>query len=173
MNEKLAKKEFIKNFEYFKRNTAEYDKKRNPFLLNVMMWLFAPYLLLMVAFMFLPLFLIPDWYYYLTIGYVGVAVVSFIIMHLIYEFKNMKAITFDAMVYKGKLEDLFNDTKHPVIVNAEKLLEYEKKKHDGITGSTAYYLYEEINKKEQSEKAINIQSTTEKITMKIEDDEVK
>lgn len=172
MNEKLAKKEFIKNFEYFKRNPAEYDKKRSPFLLKFMTWLFAPYLLLMAAFV-LPLFLIPDWYYYLIIGYVGVAVVSFIVVHLIYEFKNMKAITFDAMVYKGKLEDLFIDVNHPVIVNAQQILAYEKKKHDGITGSTAYYLYEEINKKEQAENTINIQSTTEKITMKIEDDEIK
>jgi len=169
MNEKLAKKEFIKNFEYFKRNNEEYDKKKNPFVLNCMVWLFAPYILLMAVFIIFPLVLIPHWYYYLTIGYVGFAVVSFILMHLVHEFKNMKAITFDAMVYKGKLEDLFTDMKHPVISNAQHLLDYEKKKHDGITGSTAYYLYEEINKTRESIQPANLTSSVEKIKMKLEE----
>lgn len=61
MKEKLGKKEFIKNFEYFKRNPEKYDKKRNSKYFKVTMFLIAPLIVMMTG-LVLPLFLIPHWY---------------------------------------------------------------------------------------------------------------
>lgn len=167
MKEKLAKKEFIKNFEYFKRNVAEYDKKRDPKLFKLTMWLMVP-LVVMLIVLLLPLFLIPHWYIYLMVGYAAVSIPLTIIIMVIHDLKNMKAITFDKMVYKGKLEDLFSDVNHPAIVNAKHVIEYDMKKYMGITGNVAYYLHEEMNKPEYAAQMVNIKSTDEKVTMELE-----
>lgn len=172
MKEKLAKKEFIKNFEYFKRNVAEYDKKRDPKLFKLTMWLMVPLVVMLIA-LLLPLFLIPHWYIYLMVGYAAVSVPLVIIIMVIHDLRNMKAITFDKMVYKGKLEDLFTDVSHPAIVNAKHVIEYDMKKYTGITGNVAYYLYEEMNKPEYAAQMVNIKSTDEKVIMVIETEETE
>jgi len=170
VKEKLAKKEFIKNFEYFKRNVAEYDKKRDPKLFKLTMWLMVPLVVMLIA-LLLPLFLIPHWYIYLMVGYAAVSVPLVIIIMVIHDLRNMKAITFDKMIYKGKLEDLFPDVNHPAIVNAKHVIEYDMKKYMGLTGNVAYYLYEEINKPEYAVKNVEIKSSDEKVTMAIEANE--
>lgn len=172
MKEKLVKKEFIKNFEYFKRNPEEYDKKRNSKYFKVTMFLIAPMIVMLTA-LILPLFLIPHWYIYLMGLYAAVSIPLILIIMVIYDFKNMKAIMFDKMVYKGKLEDLFTDTNHQAIVNAKHVIEYDMKKYMGLTGNVAYYLYEEINKPEYAVKTIDLKSSDEKITMAIDTPEIE
>lgn len=167
MKEKLAKKEFIKNFEYFKRNQEEYDKKRNSKYFKVTMFLIAPLIVMMMA-LILPLFLIPHWYIYLMGIYAAVSIPLILIMMVIYDFKNMKAITFDNMIYKGKLSDLFGDVNHPAIVKAKHLIESDIERKGGLSGGIAYYLYEEMNKPEYAAQMVNIKSTDEKVTMEIE-----
>lgn len=167
MKEKLAKKEFIKNFEYFKRNVAEYDKKRDPKLFKLTLFLMAPLVVMMMV-LFAPLTIIPDWYYYLMAGYAAVSIPLVILIMVIHDLRNMKAIMFDKMVYKGKLEDLFPDINHQAIINAKHVIEYDMKKYMGITGNVAYYLYEEMNKPEYVVKTDVIKSNDEKIIMAID-----
>lgn len=164
MKEKLAKKEFIKKFEYFKRNQAEYDKKKKVPSQNVLIWLLFP-LNMYVPLIIHPFSSIPSWYFYMVIGYGVLFTLTIISLVLIHNFKNMKAIKFDNMVYTGKLSDLFEDVNHPVIVNAKHLLELDFKRKCGITGSTVFYLYEEINKVENAIKAVDIKSNDEKVTI--------
>lgn len=172
MTEKLAKKEFIKNFEYFKKNKVEYDKKRDPKLFKLTLFLMAP-LVVMLIVLLAPLSIIPDWYYYLIAGYAAVSLPLVILIMVIHDLRNMKAIMFDKMVYKGKLEDLFPDTNHQAIVNAKHVIEYDMKKYMGITGNVAYYLYEEMNKPEYTVKTIDLKSSDEKITMEIDTTEIE
>ena len=105
------------------------------------------------------------------VGYAAVSVPLVIIIMVIHDLRNMKAITFDKMIYKGKLEDLFPDVNHPAIVNAKHVIEYDMKKYMGLTGNVAYYLYEEINKPEYAVKNVEIKSSDEKVTMAIEANE--
>jgi hypothetical protein len=167
MKEKLAKKDFIKNFEYFKRNPEEYDKKRNSKYFKVTMFLIAPLIVMMTA-LILPLFLIPHWYIYLMGIYAAVTVPLILIIMVIYDFKNMKAITFDNMIYKGKLTDLFGDLSHPAIEKAKHIIESDIERKGGLSGGIAYYLYEEINKPEYTVKTIDLKSSDEKVTMELE-----
>jgi hypothetical protein len=167
MKDKLAKKEFIKNFEYFKRNPEEYDKKRNSKYFKVTMFLIAPMIVMLTA-LVLPLFLIPHWYIYLMGIYAAVTVPLILIIMVIYDFKNMKAITFDNMIYKGKLSDLFDDINHPAIVKAKHLIESDMARKGGLSGGIAYYLYEEMNKPEYAVQTVNLKSSDEKVTMVLE-----
>lgn len=171
MKEKLAKKEFIKNFEYFKKNKVEYDKKRDPKLFKLTLFLMVPLVGMMIL-LLAPLSIIPDWYYYLMAVYAAVSIPLVILIMVIHDLKNMKAIMFDKMVYKGKLEDLFPDINHQAIVNAKHVIEYDMKKYMGITGNVAYYLYEEMNKPEYAVKTINFKSSDEKTTMAIDTPEI-
>lgn len=172
MKEKLAKKEFIKNFEYFKKNKAEYDRKRDPKLFKITIWFMAP-LVLMLIVLFAPLSLIPEWYYYLMAGYAAVSIPLVILIMVIHDLRNMKAIMFDKMIYKGNLEELFPDTNHQAILNAKHVIEYDMKKYMGLTGNVAYYLYEEMNRPEYAVKTINLKSSEEQITMTIETPEIE
>lgn len=169
MKEKLAKKEFIKNFECFKRNPEEYDKKRNSKYFKVTMFLIAPMVVMLTA-LVLPLFLIPHWYIYLMGIYAAVTVPLILIIMVIYDFKNMKAITFDNMIYKGKLTDLFDDPHHPAIVKAKHLIESEIARKSGLSGGIAYYLYEEMNKPEYAVKIVELKKNDEKGIMEIPED---
>lgn len=167
MKEKLGKKEFIKNFEYFKRNPEKYDKKRNSKYFKVTMFLIAPLIVMMTG-LVLPLFLIPHWYIYLMGIYAAVSVPLIIIIMVIYDFKNMKAITFDNMVYKGKLTDLFDDINHPAIVKAKHLIESDNARKGGLSGEIVYYLYEEINKPEYAVKTVDPKQIDENVIMELE-----
>jgi hypothetical protein len=167
MKDKLAKKDFIKNFEYFKRNPEEYDKKRNSKYFKVTMFLIAPMIVMLTALVF-PLFLIPHWYIYLMGIYAAVTVPSILIIMVIYDFKNMKAITFDNMIYKGKLTDLFDDLNHPAIVKAKHLIESDIERKGGLSGGIAYYIYEEMNNPEYAVKTVDLKSSDEKVTMALE-----
>lgn len=171
MKEKLAKKEFIKNFEYFKRNRDEYNKKKKPLGDKVWMWVVVPFIVSYIPLVVLPFFLIPIWYFYIISGLFIIVVIGLISMGLAHDFKNMKAITFDNMVYTGKLSDLFEDVTHPVIVNAKHLLELDFKRKGGITGSTVFYLYEKINNPEYAVATVNLKSSDEKVTMASENPE--
>jgi hypothetical protein len=167
MKDKLAKKEFIKNFEYFKRNQAEYEKKKNSKLLTFTMWLIAP-MIVMLTVLVLPMFLIPHWYIY-TVGiYAAIIIPIILISMVILDFKNMKAITFDNMIYKGKLTDLFGDLNHPAIVKAKHLIESDIERNGGLSGGIAYYIYEEMNNPEYADQMVNLKSTDEKGTVEIE-----
>lgn len=167
MKEKLGKKEFIKNFEYFKRNPEKYDKKRSSKYFKLTMFLITPLIVMMIG-LFLPLFLIPHWYIYLMGIYAAVSVPLIIIIMVIYDFKNMKAITFDNMVYKGKITDLFDDINHPVIVKSQHLIETDIAKKGGVSGEIVYYLYEKMNNPEYSVKTADFKSSDGKVTMELE-----
>lgn len=167
MKDKLAKKEFIKNFEYFKRNPAEYEKKKNSKLLTFTMWLIAP-MIVMLTVLVLPMFLIPHWYIY-TVGiYAAIIIPIILISMVIFDFKNMKAITFDNMIYKGKLTDLFSDINHPAIVKAKHIIESDIERKGGLSGGIAYYIYEEMNNPEYAVKTVDLKSSDEKVTMALE-----
>ena len=100
--------------------------------------------------------------------YAAISIPLVIIIMVIHDLRNMKAITFDKMVYKGKLEDLFADINHLAIVNAKHVIEYDMKKYMGITGNVAYYLYEEMNKPEYGVQSIDLKNSDEKVTMALE-----
>jgi len=141
----MINKEFLENFEFYKKNPTEYRYKMKSYgLVTLMIFSFA-----LIGFGTKVATILDEeksniYMNYLWTFFVFGLFFTFTIS-FIESFLNRKITKFNKMIYKGLTSDLFPNIEHPVINYYKEQIRADIHYRGGLKGETAYAIYQGIN----------------------------